>query len=349
MEKKTRFYRLFSYHCKKVKNLLRHAQSKELLTFLFFLGLSFVFWVLQSINDDNEAKYKVEVRYENIPSDIILTGDPPREIDVSIKDKGVSLLNYALGRRLKPITVNVAYRIRDKADRRFSLREDDLIDKIKNQLSTASEVISVRPSPLVVNFEQLDSKMLPVRFDGEIEFARQFQLSGEIKLIPDSIEVFAMPSVLDNLTEVRTSDAAIRDVNDTLQMSVPLQAINHVKFNQSTVSLYAPVSEYTEKTLYLPLNVVRLPDSIMMRTFPSEIKVTCIVDIHNFKNVHADQFRLEIDYSDIQNRHSEHLPVRIASHPTTVTNIQLTPSSVDYILEEKANEEDWNNGGDRIW
>ncbi len=349
MEQKTRFYRLFSYQCKKVKHLLSHAQSKELLTFLFFLGLSFVFWVLQSINDDNEAKYKVEVRYENIPSDIVLTGDPTQEIDVAIKDKGVSLLNYALRRKLKPITVNVAYRIRDKADKRFTLREDDLIDKIKNQLSTESEVISVRPSPVVVNFEKLESKMLPVRFEGEIQFAPQFQLSGGIKLTPDSMEVYAMPTVLDSLTEVVTSDEDITNVNDTIQMYVPLQAINHVKFKQSTVKLYAPVSEFTEKTLHIPLNVVGLPDSIMMRTFPSEIKVTCIVDIHNFKKVNSDQFRLEIDYSDIQHNHTEHLPVRIVGQPTTVSNIRLTPSSVDYILEEKANEEDWDNGGDRLW
>ena len=349
MEKKTRFYRLFSYQCKKVKNLLSLAQSRELLTFLFFLGLSFVFWVLQSINEDNEAKYKVEVKYDNIPADVVLTGNLPREIDVSIKDKGVSLLNYALGRRLKPITLNVAYRISDKADNMFTVSEDDLADKIKDQLSSASEVLSIQPSPLVVSFEQLQSKMLPVRFAGEIDFARQFQLSGEIKLIPDSVEVYASQSVLDTLSAVYTSNDDISEVNDTLRKSIPLKSINHVKFKQSIVKLYVPVSEYTEKTLQLPIEVVGLPDSIMMRTFPSDIKLSCIVDIHNFRNVHPHQFRLEIDYSEIKYSHTEQLPVRVVRHPTTVTNIRLIPSCVDYILEEKPNEKDWDNGRDRIW
>ncbi len=349
MEKKTRFYRLFSYQCKKVKNLLRRAQSKELLTFLFFLGLSFVFWLLQSINEDNEAKYKVDVRYENIPSDIILASDLTDQIDVSIKDKGVSLLSYALGKRLKPITINVAYRIRDKADKVFTVSQSDLADKLKNQLSSASEIISIVPSPLVVKFEQLQSKMLPVRFDGKIDFARQFQLSGAIKLTPDSMEVYASQAILDTLTAIYTSDASISNVNDTLRMSVPLEPINNVKFDHTTVKLYAPVSEYTEKTLQVPINVVGLPDSLMLRTFPSEIKVSCIVDIHNFKGVQANQFRLEIDYADIKYNHTDHLPVKVATHPTTVTNIRLIPNNVDYILEEKANEKDWDNGGDRIW
>ncbi len=349
MEKKTRFYRLFSYQCKKVKNLLRRAQSKELLTFLFFLGLSFVFWLLQSINEDNEAKYKVDVRYDNIPSDIILSSDLTDQIDVSIKDKGVSLLSYALGKRLKPITINVAYRIRDKADRVFTVSLSDLSDKLKNQLSPASEIISIVPSPLVVNFEQLQSKMVPVRFAGKIEFERQFQLSGDIKVIPDSMEVYASPSTLDTLSAVYTSDALIGNVNDTLSLSVPLQPINKVKFDKSTVKIFAPVSEYTEKTLQVPISVVGLPDSIMLRTFPSDIKVSCIVDIHNFKKVHANQFRLEIDYADIKHNHAEQLPVRVVSQPAMVTNIRLVPNSVDYILEEKAYEKNWDNGGDRIW
>ena len=66
----------------KLYALLRSDRSREILTFMFFLVISFIFWVLQSLNEDVESSFSLNVKYVNVPEKVVFTNKLPDEIDV---------------------------------------------------------------------------------------------------------------------------------------------------------------------------------------------------------------------------------------------------------------------------
>ncbi len=328
-------YDSFIRFYKKVNNILSKARSKELLTFLFFLGLSAIFWLLQSMNEESEAHISVPIEYENIPADIRFETKPPAEFRVLLKDKGLRLLRYAFGRRIKPISINVSYYLHSATEGVLSVNPEHILSSIKNQLAVEAEILSVIPNPLMVSYARLRGKKLPIRFAGSVLPMQQYYVADTVHLYPDSMMVYATDEVLQGLHEIQTVDTVFYELNDTLRSLVRLQPIARAVFAEPDVRLYAPIQEYTEKTLVLPLEVLSVPDTLLLLTFPSSIQLSGIVNIDDFKRVNEQSFHLVVDYNDIVKGSDDKLPVRLLDYPSFMSNIRLLPDSVEYIIEEK--------------
>ena len=83
---------------RKIRNFLLSQKSREFLVFLFFVFVSFCFWLMQTMNDLYQAEFKMPVRLRNVPKEVVLTSELPDEIRVRVEDRGTVLLNYMLGR-----------------------------------------------------------------------------------------------------------------------------------------------------------------------------------------------------------------------------------------------------------
>lgn len=87
---------------RKIRNFLLSQKSREFLVFLFFVFVSFCFWLMQTMNDLYQAEFKMPVRLRNVPKEVVLTSELPDEIRVRVEDRGTVLLNYMLGRTFFP-------------------------------------------------------------------------------------------------------------------------------------------------------------------------------------------------------------------------------------------------------
>ena len=90
----------------KIRNFLLSSKSREFLIFLFFVFVSFCFWLLQVLNDDYETELSIPLRIKNVPENVVLTSDIPKELRVGVKDRGTVLINYLLGQTLYPVTID---------------------------------------------------------------------------------------------------------------------------------------------------------------------------------------------------------------------------------------------------
>ena len=80
------------------KVFFRSERSKEVITFLLFWGLSFLFWVLQSLNEEVEASFKIPIRFTNVPDKVMITNEYPQYLDIRIRDNGTTMMNYMIDR-----------------------------------------------------------------------------------------------------------------------------------------------------------------------------------------------------------------------------------------------------------
>ena len=324
------------YIVERVKNFLSRVWSKELLTFLFFVCLSFLFWVLQSMNDESETTYRIPLRYHNVPDDVVFTETPADHITVRLRDKGIVLLDYSFRHQFEPIDIDLGVHFTGDAGS-VRVREEYMTAALKRQLQAGTQLLSLSPDTLSFAYARLGDKWVPVRFDGLALPAAQFHISGDMMFEPDSVQVFATHAVLDTLRYITTRFESLKELTDTVTRSVSLVVPKGAKVLPKQVLLTVPVEEYTEKHVVLPIHVAGVPDSLQLRLFPSTADVSFFCSVSDFKDISADAFIVEVDYRGVgqQAHRSSRLALELVEMPQNVSNVRIRPDSVGYIIEEK--------------
>ena len=317
---------------RKIRNFLLSAKSREFLIFLFFVFVSLCFWFLQTMNDTYQTEFKIPVRLKNVPKEVVMTSELPDEIRVKVEDRGTVLLNYMLGRTFFPLTFN----FEDYQDKGSYVRipQTEILKKISAQLNNSTQLPAVRPDTLDYIYSRGIPKKVPVAVGGEVSAGRQYYVS-DIRVIPDSVVVYAPQGVLNTILTAYTQPFHWTNVTDTLKKHINLQKLHGVKFVPSSVDVVACVDMYSEKTLGVPVVGIGFPKGKVLRTFPSKVQVTVQVGLKNFKSVTEKDFLVGVSYADVIGNKSEKLPLTIKKYPDVVSHVRVTPSSVDYLIEQQ--------------
>ena len=73
------------------RNFLRFVfgseQGHNILLYLFFVVISFIFWMLMTLNNEVEKDYRVIVNVNDLPDSVTFVNDYPSVIRVKVKDK----------------------------------------------------------------------------------------------------------------------------------------------------------------------------------------------------------------------------------------------------------------------
>ncbi len=321
------------YLYKKVSNFLSKAQSRELLTFLFFLSLSFLFWVLQSMNEEGEANFSVPVTYTNIPEQVVITNVLPDHIGMRLRDKGIILLNYSFSNKFQPIQIDFKKYQNKKGV--IQIRNEQLMALLKKQLNIGSSVVSLSPDTLSIYYSEQKGKKIPVLLQSDISSAPQAQIGKPFRISPDSVLIYAPREMLDTIHDISTQKLVLTNLTDTVTTRVSLLQEYGSKVIPSQVEVTIPVEEYTEKRMSLPLELLGVPDSLTLRTFPGTVQLSCFVGLNAFRDIFPELFEVAIDYNEIRQAQGNKVPVKIMRAPDNVTNIRVNPDSVEFILEQK--------------
>lgn len=85
------------YYLGKLHLMITSARGKEVLLFLLFLLISYVFWLLLTLNNEMQEDLDVPVVVTDVPDSVTLISDIPPVIKVSVRDKGSVLMRYKWG------------------------------------------------------------------------------------------------------------------------------------------------------------------------------------------------------------------------------------------------------------
>lgn len=321
---------------KKVKNFLLNSKNREFLIFLFFFFMAGGFWLLQTLNKDYEAEFTIPVRLKDIPNNIVITSEPSSELRFKLKDKGTVLLNYILGREFFPIYLSFHdYRYENNHVKIYS---SELEKKILSQLSVSTKIISLKPDTLDYIYSTGKSKKVPVAFCGRIVAGRQYYISDTLYK-PDSVLVYAPARILDTITSAQTEKLYLENVSELTTRRVNIKPVKGVKFVPNSVQLTFPVDIYTEKTLEVPLSGINFPADKALRAFPSKVQVTFQVGLSRYRKIKASDFVINVSYEDLLKVGSDKYTVKLKSAPPEVSQIRISPTQVDFLIEKVFNNE----------
>ena len=316
----------------KIRSFLLSKKSREFLIFLFFVFVSFSFWLLQVLNDDYETELSVPLRMKNVPENVVLTSEFPKELKIGVKDRGTVLVNYLLGQTLYPVTLDFA----EYADKGSQVRIPSvaLNKRIASQLNQSTKLFTVKPDTLELIYTRGQGKKVPVKLQGEVKSERQFYISN-IVYSPDSVMVYAPKDILDTITSAYTEVLYVEQISDTTRHRIGLMPVKGAKFIPSYNDVTFYVDMYSEKTVEVPVQGVNFPGNKVLRTFPSKVHVTFQIGLTQFKSVTADDFEVVVDYQKLREEKGDKCKPVLMQSPLNVNHVRISPQEIDYIIEQK--------------
>ena len=316
----------------KIRNFLLSKNTREFLIFLFFVLVSFSFWLLQMLDNVYQADFKMQVRLRDVPKEVVMTSELPSEVSVQVEDRGTVLLNYLLGRSFYPLVFDfVDYEDMGSA---VVFSKNEVRKKIAAQLNTSTKLLSFRPDTLGFIYAKGDAKRVPLAINGKVTAGREFYIS-EVKIEPDSVMVYAPEGVLKSLHTVYTSPLSMQGLSENETQNVKLQKIKGAKFVPSTATVSVAVDMYSEKKIEVPVVGVGFPAGKMLRTFPGKVQICCQVGLNKFSSVSAKDFSIEVSYDELMNSNGDQIQLKLTKAPSHVGHVRIVPSEVDYLIEER--------------
>lgn len=316
-----------------ISNFLFSTMSRELLVFFFFLLLASVFWLLMTLNETYEKEYDLPVNIVNLPKNVVLTSGEDDTLKVKLRDKGLLLLGYMYGDRLKPISVD--YATYSKKRGQGSVPASDIQKEILRQLSASTRLVSVKPEAIDFTFNYGESKLVPVKWSGKVQPEHLYYIAETI-YSPDSITIYASEDILDSINVVYTEPLNLTNFRDTITINSQISKTRGVKMVPSEVSITFLTDVLTEESIDgIPVVGINLPEGKRLRTFPARVSVSFVAGVSLFKNLSADDFQVVADYNEIKRGQSDKCRLILQKTPRGISRASLVTKEVDYLIEEE--------------
>lgn len=316
-----------------IRGFLFRFVNREFLIFLFFLILSGTFWILLALNETYEREIKIPVRLVEIPKNVVLTSDTTTYVQVTVRDKGYSLLTYIYGNKIQ--TINAKFTTYAKKTGGTGVISSSELQKlIYAQLFSSSRIIGVKPDRYDFFYNYGSHKRLPVRLYGQVTPGQSYYLS-KIILSPDSVDIFANKEILDSMKYVNTERLHLTNIIDTVIKYIPLRKIRGVKYVPEKIKLSAYPDVLTEEKVEVSITALNMPEGKKLRTFPSRVTVTFTIGASMFRSIHPDKFKVIADYNELIGNPSEKCNIYLRYIPENVRNARIDVNQVDYLIEEQ--------------
>ncbi len=305
--------------------------SKSFLTFLFFLVLSAGFWVFQSLNEVYEEEFEVQIDTKHVPRGIVITSELPQSIRITLKDRGVTLVNYKYGDKLPRFTIPAGLFTAEEGHIR--ILATDILKIIRPALASGTQVVSIKPDTLDFFYNRGSFKRLPVKISGRPTVATGFTITNQ-RVIPDSVTIYASNALLDTLRYVDANASQLRDIKATSEHHLKILPLRGAKCIPGTVSLRIEVDRLVEKKLTIPIEGENVPQGMQLRTFPSQVEITFQVSMSLYRDINAEQFAIVADYNRLKSDGKTKCPLSLKRWPASVSHIRLADEEVEYVIEQ---------------
>ena len=307
--------------------------NRDFLVFLFFLGLSGIFWLSLTLNDTYEREFSIPVSVVDIPKNAVLTSDEVDTVKMTIRDKGIILVAYQYGDYLKRLRIPFKNYTRNNGS--GSVPAAELQKLVYQQLVSSSKITACKPDKLEFFYNYGTNKKVPVRWSGRV-IPEELYFISRVDYLPDSVTVYASDEKLDSINMVYTETLNYANFRDTLTISCNLAKIKGVKIVPEKVKINFYTDVLTEENIEgVPIQGINLPDGKALRTFPAKVAVSFVTGVNVFRNLTSDDFTVVADYNEIKRHPSEKCRITLKNVPQGISRARLDVTLVDYLIENE--------------
>jgi YbbR domain-containing protein len=268
-----------------------------------------------------------------MPENRVLMDPPPSEIGVRIRANGFQLLGY----QLSPRTLEIDLRNARESRKGSYISPQSYREQMERQLGQGIGMLQSPTDTIFMNFQELRSKMVPVRVQTNLEFAQNYMLDGELSLEPDQVHLTGPPEEIDSISEVHTELLSLTDLKADFQFRLGLEEVKkypYTEFSEAQIQISGRVFRFSEIVVEVPVEVIGIPEGIEIQTFPEAVGVLCRGKVAGLKELRPEDFHLVADYTAPESE-TGRLMLTLKVSPEGVYQTQLLESSVEFIIKRE--------------
>lgn len=320
---------------KKVKDryFSKKVAWKRILTFTFFLVIASILWFMQIYNQLFETNLRVPIKYKSVPDSIIFTDSLPTLMDVRVRDYGSNMFKYHWGTP-DSIVIDVASIINNSTSSK-NLQGVALEVFINEALTQSAQLLRYDPARINFSYSSLESRKLPVIFDGQINLSPGYFLNGDIQISPDSVTVYGTATDLAKMTYVYTNNDTISGLESDENTQIKLVKKRNLRYSTDKVNIFTPVEAYKQVKIFVPVECLNLPDNMIVKFFPSGVTLSFFTGVSMADSINLSDFSVAVDYEGLKESKQVSVPVRIKSSPPYAKNLTIDPPNVEYVFGYK--------------
>ena len=305
--------------------------------FSIFLMVSIFIWFLNALSKNYTSVIEFPLEYTDFPEERVFVGELPQNLDLRVNADGYTILRYQTFRKPVPISFKVSAFTMNRpgldSSRAYILTRY-LTDQVSRQLPPELQLLEIKPDTLHFQFARKVSRMVKVRPDFTYEVDKQFTIKDGIVLKPDSIVVTGPDLILDTLNYVYTVKSNLGLLSRNFSDKVRLRKAGDLEYSGSRVNCTIELERFTEVQLSIPIEVMNLPDTISIQTFPSRVKLTCNIGLSKYDRMEGNLFRAVVDFTDIDEK-TKLLDVDIQNIPVYLLSYEYYPKSVEFLKSRR--------------
>lgn len=321
---------------KKVSEGNKLQFRKRIQLFSVFLLIAAAIWLLNALSKNYTDVIEYPLVYTDFPENKVFVGEMPRHLDLQVNAHGYALLRYKMFKKPVPISFKVSAFNMNRGSNSASafILTRYLRDQIAMQLPTELQLLEIKPDTLFFQFADKVTKMVKIKPDFDYTIEKQFTIKDDIMLTPDSVQVTGPDLILDTMKYVYTEKYVLGELNRNYSDKVRLNRQADLEYSTTRVNCSIELERYTELQVSVPVEVLNLPDSIQLQTFPSSIKLNCRVGLSKYDRIETYPFRAVVDYNKIDDGVMA-LNVTIQNLPSYLLGYEFNPKTVEFLKSRK--------------
>lgn len=291
--------------------------------------IAFLFWIIITLTTkDHKIDKPVRINFV-VSEDEVLLEPAGAQATAVVVGPGWELMWSNL---FQPVIEVSLYR--NRSNNRL-ISEADLVPLVSRALySDEMSLERLVFQPIKLNTAAKARKRVPVRSRLRFEYAEGFAPSAELVFRPDSVEVWGGQPVLDSLTHWPTDTLTLDEITGDLETVVPLATPPPgLSILTSEVAITQQVEVFTEKELYVPVEVVNPPARDSFSIFPRQVRLRVGVLQSNYDRIDRSDFRLVADLHGMRTEDGRNnIPLQLLRRPPEALSISFTPRKAEYLF-----------------
>lgn len=308
----------------------KNHKTNKIRTFLLFLFLACIIWVLTKFSKEYTATITGKLNYVSLPANSVLSDGNVSTISIDITANGFEFLMFQLKAPEIEIPVSKYY---SHDNKKATIDINELSRIVSTELAKAITAKDLSISQLNVNLDEVASMKIPVATKTRITFKDGFKQVNGISIQPDSITVVGPKNLLESLAFIYTTEIVANQLDKTFQTSAKLDKPKNVKvsLDPQTVDVTIDVVEYTQKSLVIPIEIINKPSNSTVKIIPETLTLTFDISVTDFNSISNKDFQAICDFAK-KNTDENYMLVEIVRQPEGIFNLEYPDKKIDYLI-----------------
>lgn len=312
-----------------VKKPIDSGDKPKWLIFLICVLLAFVFWILQSLENNYKITTEIYFNYINFPENLILSKPLPEKAYLLLKAKGWDIIRLKKWTKTHKLTINLKSYHKNIILSDYNIRNflPDGFEKIS--------IISVNPPIIKPEFDRLYLREVPVIPNIKIEYRKHFFPLDSFNITPAKVKISGPEKQIKEIKFVRTKFMHYKDVHKNLFDSVLLVKPENkqIHISNDKVLLRQIVEQLTEGNFTIN---IKMPEEAQKKylIIPDKVHITFQSTLSQFSSISPSDFQAFTNPESSKFAQGTLCRLEIKYDKTKIHHVRYSPEYVNFILKK---------------